>query len=236
MPPSVSGKSLDNAMVDRAIEFHGGERYRNSEIDLTVSSRSGDFRVETSNRDGVFDYRVTDLRSETGLAYRHSNTGENYSDILQRFENGVEVELDEAGRQRVSNDVAARVWFAFLPLRLNDGNTYKEDQGLESWGGRQLHRVKVTFEAGTSNRSQDAYAFWFDPETSRMEQFAYSFDGGLRFRPVENFRRVEGVLFYDQPNYAIDGEGLSVDQITPEFVDSEMELLSTVYIKEIEVR
>jgi hypothetical protein len=232
----ASGKSLHNDMVDRAIAMHGGEIYRNSEIALTMSSKSGDFRIEVKNNDGVYDYRVTDLRADSGTVYRHSNLGENYSDILERYENGEAVELDEEGRAAVSNAVAARVWFAFLPLRLNDGNTYKEDQGLETWNGRQLHRVKVTFEAGTSNRSQDAYAFWFDPETARLEQFAYSFDGGLRFRPLENYRQVGGVMFYDQPNFAIDGPGLSVDLITPEYVENEMELLSTVYLKDIEVR
>ena len=60
----------------------------------------------------------------------------------------------------------------------------------------------MSFTPGTSNDADDAYTFWFDPETGRIEQFGYDFDNGLRFRRATSFERVGGVLFSDQDNYA----------------------------------
>ena len=55
----------------------------------------------------------------------------------------------------------------------------------------------MTFAAGSSTDAEDEYLYWFDPETARLEQFAYSFQGrpgGLRFRRLDNYRRVGGIL------------------------------------------
>ena len=43
---------------------------------------------------------------------------------------------------------------SFLPYRLNDPGVYKQDLGLERWGDRELHKVKVTFEPGSSNAAE----------------------------------------------------------------------------------
>ena len=231
-------KTLELPVVDKSIEHHGIDVYRRAEIEFTVGSRSGKFHVKAWHDNGLFEYQVTDLREGRDGVYRHSNRAGDHE--LQKWEAGEEVALDEAGRSAAQDFVSSRIYFPFLPLRLNDGNTWKEDQGIETWEGRRLHRVKVTFTEGTSSRSNDAYAYWFDPESARLEMFAYSFDGGLRFRPLNNHRRVGGILFHDQPNYAWDGSveeaGLSVDSITPEFVEKEMELISTVVIEDIEVK
>ena len=130
----------------------------------------------------------------------------------------------------------ARVYFAFLPSRLDDPSVGLEDLGREDWDGRALRKVKVTFEAGTSTDAEDEFLYWFDPDTARLEQFAYSYernDGGLRFRKLINYRRVGGILFFDQKNYGIDGPGLSVDLISPEFFRDSMHHVSTVELKDI---
>jgi len=121
---------------------------------------------------------------------------------------------------------------------LGDPGVAQRDLGLESWGGRQLHRVKITFRAGSSTDAQDEFVYWFDPDNGRMEQFAYSFEGdpgGLRFRRLFNYRRVGGMLFFDQENLGIDADGLDIDQVTPEFVDRRMRLISTVTVDDLRV-
>ena len=95
--------------------------------------------------------------------------------------------------------------------------------------------MKVSFTPGTSNDADDAYTFWFDPDTGRVEQFGYDFNGGLRFRKATVFNRVGGVLFSDQENYAIDGGKVPVDTLSPEYVRENMELLSTVVLSDITV-
>ena len=67
--------------------------------------------------------------------------------------------------------------------------------------------------------------FWFDPDTGRVEQFGYDFNGGLRYRKAVEFNRVGGILFSDQENYAIDGGRIPVDTLSPDYVDESMALL-----------
>ena len=113
-----------------------------------------------------------------------------------------------------------------------------QDQGVETWNGKALHRVKVTFAAGTSTDASDEYVYWFDPETGRVEQFAYSYEGnpgGLRFRKAFDHRRVGGILFFDQQNLGIEGPSLSVDQIDPQMVEEQMRLVSTVRLENLRV-
>jgi len=110
-----------------------------------------------------------------------------------------------------------------------------EDLGIETWEGRDLHKVRVSFTPGTSNDADDAYMFWFDPETGQMEQFGYDFDGGLRFRKGIEFQQVGGVIFSTQENYAIDGGRVPVGMLSPSYVAENMSLLSTVVISDVMV-
>jgi len=132
----------------------------------------------------------------------------------------------------------ARVYFVYLPFRLNDDSAIKQDLGMEIWNDRPLHKVKVSFVPGSSSGAEDEFLYWFDPETARLEQFAYSFSGdpgGLRFRTAFDYRRVGGILFFDQENRGVDGDGRSVDEIRPDSVAS-WDLVSTVTLHEIKVQ
>jgi hypothetical protein len=44
-----------------------------------------------------------------------------------------------------------------------------------------------------------------------------------------------GLVFFDQENWGVNGQGLTVDQVTPEFVKAKMRLLSTVRLMNIRV-
>ncbi len=148
----------------------------------------------------------------------------------------VPVEADE--EQRLRDLVNARVYFPFLPYRLNDPSVVKQDLGTETWDGKELHKVKVTFQAGTSTAARDEYLYWFDPDTGRLEQFAYSFhggDGGLRLRRGSNYRRVGGILFFDSGNWGVNAQSTDVLDVTPGFAASGMEKISDVELSAIKV-
>ncbi len=220
------------AIVDRAIEQHGGELYRHSETELDLCSKSGCFQV-TARIDGdQWAYTISGKSGDSQLRVHSAHDAL----IVQR--DGAE-EAVAADPQRFHDWAMARVYFCFLPFRLNDPSVFKQDLGLVDWDGRRLHQVKVTFQAGTSTDAGDEYMYWFDPETARLEYLAYSYDdngGGLRFRRAVRHRRVGGVLFFDQENHGIDGPGLSVDAIDADFVRDSMRHVSTVRLEGIEVR
>ena len=218
-------------IVARAIEHHGGDLYEGSTISMTITSLSGSFQIDATRDGGQFEHVVTDPARDGRPERRVELT----NDGVQEWRGGQELTLDAEGERRARAFADARVFFPLLPYTLKGGDIHFEDRGLETWDGRELQRMKVTFTPGTSNDADDAYTFWFDPETGRVEQFGYDFDNGLRFRKATSFQRVGGVLFSDQENYAVDGGKVPVDTLTPEYVAESMRLLSTVVISDVTV-
>lgn len=218
-------------IVERAFEHHGSELLEEARVSLTVSSQSGSFDV-VAEPGPVFDYVVRRGEGEDLLERRHTNKPEEPEASETRGSGEVRV-LDGRAAQVVRDYVSARVYFLFFPYRLQDPNTYLRDLGLESWGGKSLHKVELSFEPGTSTNAKEKFLFWFEPDRAELVQFAYSFDGGIRFRKLIDPRRVGGVLFASQENYAHDGN-VTVDVITPDFA-ADMDLLSVVELRDIEV-
>ena len=230
---SVSSLSLPLNMpsiVAKSIEFHGGNLYEGSAITMTITSLSGSFQIEATRQGGQFDHAVIGTTRE-GVERRVRVT----NDAVQEWRGGEEVELDEQEVTRARAFVDARVFFPLLPYTLNGGDVNYEDLGIQTWEGRDLHKIRVSFTPGTSNDADDAYMFWFDPETGQMEQFGYDFDGGLRFRKGIEFQQVGGVIFSTQENYAIDGGRVPVGMLSPSYVAENMSLLSTVVISDVMV-
>ena len=219
-------------IVDRAIDHHGGERYASSETRLSLCSKSGCSTIVALADGGRFALTVTAAVDEGKRRVRITN------ETVEQWTDGEPVEIPADRRQALRDWVMARVYFAFLPYRLNDPSVYKQDLGLEAWGDRELRRVRVTFAPGSSTDAEDVFVFWLDPETARVEQFAYSYTrgkGGLRFRRGVNYRRIGGILFFDQENLGVDGPGFSVDELDPAFVER-MRHVSTVELRDVAVR
>ena len=232
-PVAPPGTSDRLEIVDRAIEHHGGELFESSRVRLTVASRSGSFDVDSTTDGDHFEYVIRDSEESDEREYRRDNRA------LEVTESGEPMDMDEREQVRAESYVNQRMYFLFLPYKLNDPGTFKEDQGLEEWNGRQLNRVRVTFEPGSSAGADSAYVYWFDPETARLEQFAYDYSAGtgLRFRTLRNYRRIGGLLFYDADNYGLntpDG-GLTVDDITPAYVEEELPLVSQIELRDVDV-
>jgi len=233
-PGGESGQEL----VGRSIEYHGGELSKSTRTTLELCSKSGCSALDVMRDDGLYEYCAT-AKTKAGER-RVCATNDRATQWLdgEPVIGGGAPDLSVHGdRETELRDwVMARVYFAFLPSRLDDPSVGLEDLGREDWDGRALRKVKVTFEAGTSTDAEDEFLYWFDPETARLEQFAYSYErnhGGIRFRKLVNYRRMDGILFFDQENYGADGPGLSVDLVSPEFFRDSMHHVSTVELKDV---
>lgn len=218
-------------IVDRAIAHHGGARYTASETTYSSCSKSGCSQVRARVDGGVFRFEVEGPTSAGRLRVVMAN------DTTEAWLDGRAMALDDAQSQRRRDWAMQRVYFAFLPFRLNDPSVWKEDLGLETWGDRELHRVRISFTAGSSTDADDTYTYWLDPETGEVAFFAYRYDGdpgGIRFRRAINQRRIGGILFFDQENYGAEGDALGVDTITPAFAER-LPLVSTVRFVDVSV-
>lgn len=237
--PAPEGAAEERSVppiVARAIEHHGGDLYESTESSFEIASASGTFRVEVRRDGGVYSQAVESVTQEGRRRVVATNDG------VELSIDGEARRVPEDQARRLRDHVAARVWFPYLPYGLANDGVYTHDLGMEEWpageggGTRPLHKVKVTFQPGTSTDADDEYLFWFDPETGRLEQLAYSFDGGLRFRVAKSFRRVGGILFADHENYGLDERGRNVDEVTPALVENGLEHISTIELRNIEVR
>jgi len=229
MATSLDGSAQE--IVDKAIAFHGGNAYSASETRMTIASKSGTFGLVSRMNGGLFDHRVTRIRNGQEETVRLTNDG------IERSVDGTTTVETGSEAERLTRFVNERIYFPFLPFRLNDPGVIKTDLGVESWDGRPLRRIKVTFEGAADDGDQ--YVYWFDPESGRLEQFAYSFrnnGGGLRLRKGFNYRRVGGILFCDSDNYGLSGTAHGVDEITPDFAKENMTQISTVTLSDIVVK
>jgi hypothetical protein len=235
LSPAFAGQGPDVGsrieIVDRAIALHGGDRYRHSRARFELCSKPGCYEVSAAVDGGLYEYRVK------GPVRGGVREVVATNDRVLHWSNGRVMEVTPEGEVALRDWVMGRVYFSFLPYRLDDDSVVQEDLGLESWAGRELHKVKVTFVPHSSTDADDEFVYWFDPQTGRLEQFAYSFagsPGGLRFRRLYNFRRIGGLLFSDQENWGAAGDELRVEQIDSDFVAS-MERISTVELQNVQV-
>lgn len=234
-PALLAAQPSHHPLVERAVAFHGGALYEATETTMTIASASGSFDLRVSRDGGLFEIEVEGAVAD-GTPRRALLT----NDGVREWRGGEELTLDAAGAARARRFVEARVWFPFLPYGLMGDAVRHEDQGLERWGERSLQRVKVTFETAPGEDPADEYAFWLDPETGRVEQYAYAYDqgtprAGLRFRRARNHRRVGGLLFFDVANLGIDDRrDLSVDLVDPAFA-AKLKPISEVELSAIEV-
>jgi hypothetical protein len=227
-------------LVARSIAHHGGELYESSRITLDLCSKSGCSALEVRQDGGVYEYCAT-AKVKAGLrkVCIDNEAAREWLDGVGVT--GASVPGSEAAIARdaaLRDWVMQRVYFAFLPYRLEDPSVRLEDLGFEAWDGRELRKIKVSFEAGSSTDADDEFIHWFDPESARLELFVYSYEvneGGLRFRRLKDHRRVGGILLFDQENFGVEGRGLSVDLVSPAYVEASMRHVSIVELRDIVV-
>lgn len=219
-------------VVDRAIQVHGGDLFSASETELDICSKSGCFRVRAKVDGDAFEYEVSGKTRDGNLRVLSTNAS------VSAWLDGEALGLTAEREQTYRDWAMARVYFCFLPYRLNDPGVLKEDLGVETWDGAELRRVRVTFPPGSSTDADDVYTYWFDEATGRLSRFAYSYSGnpgGIRFRNLKHFRRVGGLLFFDQENHGTEGPNLHPDGLNPKSV-GDLRSISEIELRNVKVR
>jgi len=195
---SLGQNQADKAqeIVDAAIEVHGSEKLRHSVVEFVF--RDHQYHV---TRDG---WKFETIRRSTNKEGQQVKDTHNRSGISREI-NGRKVVLDERTRGTIETELNSVVYFAYLPLKLNDKAVNKSYAGVGNIDGRSFHRIEVTFDQeGGGQDFEDTFMYWFDTETKEMSYLGYKFhvnDGGTRFRVRQNRRIVDGVIFADFINY-----------------------------------
>lgn len=216
------------AIVDRAIEAAGGDRYEQSRVRFTFRDRQYEYFRDKGKRVLM---RVTD--TDTARIEDVLTGG-----ALERKIDGHPVTLADSTQKAISEAVNSVHYFAYLPYGLNDAAVRKEYLGKAVLGGSEYHKVRVTFrEEGGGADFEDVFVYWFHTGSFLPDYLAYEYHtngGGKRFRKAYNERRAGGIRFVDYENYRYEGP-LPVTALDSLYEGGELELLSRIELLDLEV-
>ena len=222
------------AIVDQAIERHGGDVLDHSVVTFTF--RGDEYRIERDG--GQFEYART-YEDDDGRSVREVLR----NDTLYQTIEGEPADLTEEERASIRTTVNSVPYFALLPYNLQDPPVQTAYAGADTVRGAPYHRVEVTFEAeGAGDDWQDVFMYWFHQDEHTMDYLAYSFGNqpdaefGTRFREAVNVREVSGVRFADYLNYTAEGIEHNLEDYTNVLEDDALELVSEVEVEDVTVQ
>jgi hypothetical protein len=227
---SCDSRTEAEKIVDRSIEVHGGDIFKNSKIEF-------DFRN--------IHYTIFKTENEFEYIREFSDSTGNVIDLLNnqgfvRTVNGAKIDtLSEEWIGKYSRSVNSVAYFAFLPYGLNDESVYKTYLGETEINGEKYDLIKVTFaEEGGGDDFDDEFLYWIGTEDSIIDFMAYSYQtdgGGVRMREVSAVQEVGGIRFQNYLNLKPADESVSVEKMQELYEAGELELLSEINLENINV-
>lgn len=226
---SCSTKQGVQEVVDKAINAHGGEFYK--EVFIEFDFRDKHYSIK--NQNGNYEYTRSFEDSTNSVKDVLTNNS------FLREINGAEVMVADSMVRRFTNSVNSVVYFATTPFVLNDKAVKKKYLGICAVKGKKYHKIQVTFnQEGGGEDFDDEFMYWFGKDDYIMDYFAYKYHtdgGGSRYREMYNPRRVGGILFTDHINSkysSLDTPLTEYDQLCE---DTQLSELSRIILKNVKV-
>ena len=216
-------------IVDRSIVICGGERFPTSDISFEFRQRKyvKEYRGGQKTLKRIFrndSLPIVDVKTSSGF---------------ERYVDGTLVKIPDSLAHAYANSINSVHYFAYLPYGLNDPAVQKEYLGRIGIHDQEYYKIKVTFDQENGGDDfDDVYIYWFNTKTLKPDYLAYEFHvdgGGLRFREAYNKRYINGIRFVDYKNYKPKANSRSIYKIDKLYMQGELELLSTIDLKQIEV-
>jgi len=223
--------NLAQNVVDKAINYIGGEQFKTSEIEFDFRDR----HYKALRNGWKFQYERIWKDSLDEIKDVLSNTG------FKRFVNDSLVAVPDSMAVKYTSSVNAVHYFSILPFGLNDKAVNKYNLGTVEVKGKTYYKIKVTFnEEGGGEDFEDVFVYWINAETFEVDYLSYSYeednnDIGLRFREAYNRRTVNGLTFTDYNNYKSPDELANVENMDSLFVANTLQLLSKIELENINV-
>jgi hypothetical protein len=220
-------------IVDQAIKASGTTPLQNGSATFVFRK----IQYEYERKNGSYTYTRIQ-KDSTGIEVKDELT----NDGLVRFIAGKEAEITEKKRTAYTSSVNSVIYFAFLPLWLNDAAVNKSYDGIIEIKGTKYHKIKVTFnQEGGGEDFEDVFYYWFDTEDFSMDYIAYSYNEedegvGMRFRVAFNARKVNGVIIQDYENLKPKvKDSYSVDQLDEAYIKGDLKELSLIELENMNI-
>ena len=217
------------AIIDKAIETHGGDRYDNLHVSFTF--RKKDYSIKLDQ--GSYEY----TRSFT-------DTNGDVHDILNnegftRTINGEAVTLSKKDLSKHKESLNSVCYFTLLPRGLNDPAVKKSMIGINKINGVKYHVVHISFnEEGGGVDFEDQFVYWINQETHTVDFLAYSYHvngGGVRFREAIDATEIDGVRFQNYINYKHEDKTITPDSLPFYYVQGQLKKLSEIKNENVKV-
>lgn len=217
-------------IVEKAIEISGKKALDNSTVSFMFRDKK---YVSEGHCDHFILSRIT-TKADTVIKdiYEPEKSFKRYiQDSL--------IIIPDTVAQKFSESINSVHYFVQLPYRLNDEAVNKTYLGIDSIKGKSYHKIAVNFDKdGGGEDYQDQYMYWFDEKNYKLDYLAYSFvvnGGGIRFREAYNERYIEDIRFVDYKNFKPKSDTIKLENISKAFKNNQLELLSKIENKKIQV-
>lgn len=179
-------------LIQKSIEYYGMDAFQESEI--MFNFREYNFKVK--HHHNIFLYERSYVDS-TGKEIHDVLTNENFYREIE----SVKIPLSKKDSLKYANQVNSVVYFALLPLKLQDPAVKSEYVNEVTVKGKHYHKLKVNFTEDSGGEDHDdIFYYWFDFEDYSMDYLAYG-SGGNRFRAVKEIKEDKGIKFQNYLNY-----------------------------------
>ena len=227
---SSSDDSQAQAIVDKAIQTHGGERFE--DLSLSFDFRDKHYTLERKGDLFIYTRGFTDSTGQV----KDVLTNEHFYRLIDEDT----ASLAEDRKKAYGSSVNSVHYFALLPFRLNDPAVKKSYVGRTEVKETPYHLIKVTFDQESGGVDfEDQFLYWINANTYTMDYLAYSFHNkegvDFRFREAKNPREISGIRFQDYVNYKPKSKDVSLDSLEDLYEQGQLEELSTIDLENIQV-
>lgn len=213
-------------IIDKTIAYSGANKVANSKISFQF--RDKNYTAKRTN--GTF----TLTRSKDSVTDILQNNG------FKRLVNTTEVSLDQKATSIHTNAVNSVHYFSVLPFGLNDKAVQKKLLPATTIKGKAYHKVEISFtENGGGEDFEDVFIYWIGADDFLVDYVAYSYHtngGGKRFRVLKEQCVKGGIRFVDYHNYKPLSKEISLLNIDQAFQNNQLEKVSEIVLKNIEVQ
>lgn len=224
---SCEKKSAEQ-IVNESLDVSGLEHLDGKEIEFLFRDRE----YGALHNGGKFEYIRLFKDSSNSIRDVLTNDG------FVREINGEVANIPDSMAAKYTRSVNSVIYFALLPLKLNDPAVNLKYVGSSEIDGNKYDQVQVTFDQqGGGEDHEDIFYYWFNKETKKADYLAYKYytdGGGVRFRKAYNERYVGNIRFVDYVNYK-PADDVEFETIEKAYKEGKLEELSKIELQNIKV-
>lgn len=218
--------STADSILDLTINAHSVAQFKNNTYQFTFRKKR--FSIIHKNNELIYqnEYIIE------GDSIKNQLKGSE----LKQWKNGIEQTLTTKESAKISEGLNSVIYFATLPLKLQDEAVITEWKGQVKIKGNTYLQLGITFkEEGGGSDHDDEFMYWINETTHQIDYLAYNYkvnNGGVRFRSAYNKRKVNTIIFQDYINFKAQ-VGTSLTDLPAAYENGQLEELSLIETEDI---